>query len=97
MAYLACIAVPFGEDRQLVPRLQGDLRAQLVKRQALEQRVSRGGGAVDQDGAVAFGQEEIEKNFALRRQQRGIEALAGRQLLDVVGDQALQEPARLGP
>src|SRR5262249_31764193 len=51
--------------------------------------------AIDEDRAVAFAEDEVEEDLALRRQQRRIERAARRQLLDIVGDEALQERARL--
>jgi len=75
----------------LIARFDRDLATQLVERETLQERLARLAAAIDQNRGIALDQKEIEQNLALRRQQRGIEALAGLQLLDVVGDEALQK------
>jgi len=94
-AALGRMAGHAGKHGELLPRLDLDLGAELVHRQPLDQRVPRVAVAIDQQGRVALGDQEIEQDFALWRQQRGIDRTVGRDFLNVVCDEALQEAPRL--
>jgi len=51
----------------------------------------------EEQGAFAFGEQELEQDLALGRQQACVQPGPGRQAIDhVVGDQSLQKIARLG-
>ena len=63
--------------------------------EALDETIASFGIAIDEQRSVTFRNEKIEQDFALRRQQRGIETTTWFQVLDVVGNKALHEAARL--
>ena len=76
-------------------RVYGDISPQLVHGQALHQRVGIRFGHVQQNAVPVGGQEEIGDEFALGRQDRGIDR-GLIQLADIVGHKALQKLAGVG-
>ena len=72
-----------------------NFRSQLVEAQPLGEIGGLRRRAVEREGRAAVGRqphdEKIEQYLALRRQQRGIPRLTRAELLDVVGQHALQE------
>ena len=79
-----------GEARSRSWRAAGTCLSFLSKRLGAVRR------AIQQQRAIAFGDQEIEQDLALRRQQGGIKPRPGATGAQIIGDQALQEVARLG-
>ena len=69
--------------------------AQLVHRQPLRQRRTRIRLAVEAERGVPPEDQEVEEILALGGQQGGVDRRAGVQPADVVGDQPLEEAARV--
>ena len=76
-----------------------DLGAQLVEIEPLHQRRRERARAVEEEAAAVggrrLGQDEIDDDLALRRQQRGKAGPRRRHLGDVAGDQPVEEFARV--
>ena len=68
-----------------------DIGAELIHRQALDEIGGLGGGNVEKIPRLRTDDEEIEQDFALRRQQPRKARFARVQPLDFVGDEALQQ------
>ena len=81
----------------LIARLDFDLGAQPIQLQLLQQGVAGTRCNIQQDGAIAFHQEEVEADLALGREQGGIEPAPRRQPFHVIADQILQKGPRLRP
>ena len=72
------------------------LGAELVHGEALRQGRGALGLAIEKEAAFrVFHDEEIEEEFALRRQQRRIDGFAGARALYIVGDETLQKGAHI--
>ena len=91
------VGVTGPDDRQIVARRDLDLGSEAIEQKAFDERVARGGGGIDQKRAVAFADQEVEEDFALRRQQGRIAQGVGGDARYIVGDQPLQEVAGFGP
>ena len=78
-------------DRVGDRRVDRHVGAQLVHRQPLHQVGRPVRLHIQQQGVVQLGDEEIEQILALRGQQSGVNRGPGRDPVDVVGDQPLQE------
>ncbi len=81
------------EHAQLGPRLDLHRRAQAIHLELFQQGVAGIRRHVQQQGAFALGDQEIEQDLALGRQQGGVQARARFQPRHVMGHQALQEGA----
>ena len=80
--------------RQVLDR---DLGAQLVEIELFHQRRGKRARAIEEEAAavlgLGLGDDKIDDDLALRRQQRGKARLAGRDLAHVVGDEPVEEAA----
>jgi hypothetical protein len=74
-----------------VDGLDRHLGAELVQRQALDQRIAAGRGDVEQGARFACENKEIVKQSALRREQGGEAEAAGFERLQVVGEKVVEE------
>src|SRR5437868_6724067 len=87
-------AIPGGDHREIAAALDLQLCAQSVRRKPLLKRFRGYAGAVEKNRALALIEQEIEKDFSLWREQCRIKRCVGRELANIVGNQALQERAR---
>ena len=94
---VACAACTPNPDPDGEPRidLDGGLAAQPVQGELAGEIRLPFALAVQQDGAVRFGQQEIMEIHALGGQQRGVEGAVSRQPIEVVGDDILEKLARV--
>jgi hypothetical protein len=72
-------------DAKIAAQRQFHFRPQAIHREALQQRRCGGCCAINKYGSVLFVQQEVEHDFALRRQQRSIQLRVGRELGHIVG------------
>ena len=92
------LAVPHGQHAHAVGDvLHRDLGAQLVEAELVGEVLRQRAGRIDQEAAAmagrGFGDQEIGRDLALRRQQRAEPAKAGLQQRNVCGDEAVEEVA----
>ena len=91
--------IPF-EDRinlSLLVNLNVDFGPQLVELKTLQQGVTLRPWAIDEIAVLFFADhEEVEQDFALWGEERGIRGLIDRQSADIGGDQALQKDPGIG-
>ncbi len=93
-------AVPDREHAERLGQvLDDDLGAQLVEIEPLHQRRRERARAIEEKAAAVGGgrlrQDEIDDDLALRREQRGKAGPLRRHPVDVAGDQAVEELARV--
>ena len=90
------IAAPQRRDSEIAGAVvEGNPGAKFVEGEALDQFVTTRGFDVEQQRAVLLDDEEVEEVLALGRQKGGIDRPLGRELIDVVGNHALEEAARV--
>ena len=92
------IAVPCRDYAETVGQIfDRDLGAQLVEAELVGEALRQRAGAIDQETAAmagrGLGDQEIDDDLALRRQQRAEPAEAGPQQRHVGGDEAVEKVA----
>ena len=93
----ADVVAPGGMDGEVARRDRHRL-AQPVQRQPLRQRCRPRRGDIDKHRLVAaVEQDHVEQRLALRAEQPGIKRRFGSQAVEIIGQQPLQERARVGP
>src|SRR5580693_2317394 len=85
------------DDGKIVAERDLHFRPETIKRQSLGERVPQGARAVEQQSAILFAHQEIEKNFPLRREQGCVVERCRIHAADIIGDEPLQEVAGRGP
>src|SRR5262249_35143072 len=93
-------AIPDRQYTQGLGQILDDhVGAQLVEVEPLHQGRRQRAWAIEEEaaavGGVRFRQQKIDDDLALRREQRGKDGLRRRHLVEVAGDQAVEELARV--
>ena len=92
---LRCVHAKPDPDGEPRIDLDGGLAAQPVQGELAGEIRLTLALAVQEDGAVRFGQQEIVEIHALRGQQRGVKGAVAFEPIEVVGDDVLEKLARV--